>query len=189
MRRVVTVITVEFMKTILLTIAAAACGSLLLAPTSQAHEPAGVGFWPAAFDPTDGFYSPYGLRYSTSVRTPPHFALNPPVYYGSRYARPYGLSPFAAPPQFGARAASRAIPLARTATAALGQPLRNPYCPPAVVPAGPEGSRNGDLQPENGQVEELPLPAAAAPGPSAQRLVTTARRGPIRLNPWVRDAS
>jgi hypothetical protein len=57
----------------------------------------------AAFDGTFpwqyGFWQPYGAQYSTSIRTPPHFALNPPVYYGSRHARPYGLSPFAAVPQ------------------------------------------------------------------------------------------
>ena len=43
-----------------------------------------------------GFYQPYGVRYSTSVRTPPYFALNPSVYYGARHHRPYGISPFAA---------------------------------------------------------------------------------------------
>lgn len=26
---------------------------------------------------------------------PPYFALHPPVYYGKRYTRPYGVSPFA----------------------------------------------------------------------------------------------
>ena len=45
-----------------------------------------------------GFYQPYGVAYGNSVRTPPYFSTNPPVYYGGRYARPYGLSPFAAPP-------------------------------------------------------------------------------------------
>ena len=28
----------------------------------------------------------------------PYFALNPPVYYGERIARPYGYSPIAVPP-------------------------------------------------------------------------------------------
>lgn len=51
-----------------------------------------------------GFYQPFGAQYSTSIRTPPYFATNPPVYYGARYARPYGLSPFAAPPQLQAGA-------------------------------------------------------------------------------------
>ncbi len=45
-----------------------------------------------------GFYQPYGAQYGTSIRTPPYFATNPPVYYGTRHARPYGLSPFASPP-------------------------------------------------------------------------------------------
>lgn len=51
-----------------------------------------------------GFYQPFGAQFSTSIRTPPYFATNPPVYYGARYARPYGLSPFAAPPQLQAGA-------------------------------------------------------------------------------------
>lgn len=34
----------------------------------------------------------YGLGY---VPVPPYFSLHPPVYYGDRYARPYGASPFA----------------------------------------------------------------------------------------------
>lgn len=29
---------------------------------------------------------------------PPYFALHPPVYYGQRYTRPYGVSPFASRP-------------------------------------------------------------------------------------------
>ena len=37
--------------------------------------------------------------------TPPYFALHPPVYYGQRFARPYGASPFAAWPQLQASAA------------------------------------------------------------------------------------
>lgn len=45
-----------------------------------------------------GFYQPYGARYGTSIRTPPYFATNPPVYYGARHSRPYGVSPFASPP-------------------------------------------------------------------------------------------
>ena len=59
---------------------------------------AGLGFLPY------GFYQPYGASYSTSIRTPPYFATNPPVYYGARHARPYGLSPFAAPPMVSAGA-------------------------------------------------------------------------------------
>lgn len=58
----------------------------------EAQGPGAYSFLPF------GFYQPYGASYSTSIRTPPYFSTNPPVYYGSRHARPYGLSPFASPP-------------------------------------------------------------------------------------------
>lgn len=79
-----------------LTLAAALLLTSVVATDSQAQgvgpSPFGFGFQPF------GFYQPYGATFGTSLRTPPHFALNPPVYYGARHARPYGLSPFAAPP-------------------------------------------------------------------------------------------
>ncbi len=43
-----------------------------------------------------GYYN-YGIQ--PYVPAPPYFALHPPVYYGQRYTRPYGDSPFAAPSQ------------------------------------------------------------------------------------------
>lgn len=60
----------------------------------QAQQPVPFGY---GFQPF-GFYQPYGVRYRSRTPTPPYFALNPPVYYGARHARPYGMSPFAAPP-------------------------------------------------------------------------------------------
>lgn len=60
--------------------------------SASAQYPANLGFLPF------GFYQPYGAHYGTSLRTPPYFATNPPVYYGARHARPYGISPFASPP-------------------------------------------------------------------------------------------
>jgi hypothetical protein len=71
-----------------LTIAAALTGS----DSAQAQGPGSYSFLPF------GFYQPYGAHYGTSIRTPPYFTTNPPVYYGARHARPYGLSPFASPP-------------------------------------------------------------------------------------------
>lgn len=53
---------------------------------------AGFGVFPY------GFYQPYGAQFSSSVRTPPYFSVVPPVYYGARYSRPYGMSPFASLP-------------------------------------------------------------------------------------------
>ena len=76
-----------------LALAAAVCTS----DSASAQHPCGFG----GFQPF-GFYQPYGARYGASLATPPYFALNPPVYYGSRYSRPYGISPFASPPLIGA---------------------------------------------------------------------------------------
>lgn len=59
---------------------------------ASANHGALAGFLPF------GYYQPYGVTYNSSVRTPPYFATNPPVYYSQRYSRPYGLSPFASPP-------------------------------------------------------------------------------------------
>ncbi len=44
-------------------------------------------------------------RVSSFAPSPPYFALHPPVYYGQRYTRPYGASPFAAWPQLQGNAA------------------------------------------------------------------------------------
>ncbi|GIW97389.1 MAG: hypothetical protein KatS3mg111_0722 [Pirellulaceae bacterium] len=47
-------------------------------------------------------YGYQGYPYTSvhpSIPAPPYFAMHPPVYYGQRYARPYGVSPFAAWPQ------------------------------------------------------------------------------------------
>jgi hypothetical protein len=55
-----------------------------------------------AFDPAFGFMYGYSLGQANQFRNrlpaPPYFAVYPPVYYGERYARPYGESPFASWP-------------------------------------------------------------------------------------------
>jgi len=78
----------RFLVVAFLAVAATAVSS----PQASADYPGNLGYLPF------GFYQPYGAQYGTSLRTPPHFALNPPVYYGARHARPYGLSPFSSPP-------------------------------------------------------------------------------------------
>lgn len=67
--------------------------AVISADTASAQYPSNAGFLPF------GYYQPFGAHYGSSIRKPPYFATNPPVYYGARHARPYGLSPFAAPPQ------------------------------------------------------------------------------------------
>ena len=108
-----------------------------------------------------GFYQPYGAHYGTSLRTPPYFALNPPVYYGTRYARPYGVSPFAAPPMVDAPASYRA----QVSPAFVRPPVGNPYISNACTSGCAE---------------------AAA---TKQTKVVVAKPSEIRLNPFVSDSS
>lgn len=70
-----------------------------------------------------GFYQPYGARFGATLRQPPYFALNPPVYYGTRYARPYGVSPFASPPVVTAPPNYQS----RTRPGFQQTPIANPY--------------------------------------------------------------
>ena len=60
-----------------------------------------------AQDPTCGYGAGVGWGFGTSYfpayrganqNRIPYFALNPPVYYGEKVSRPYGISPFATPP-------------------------------------------------------------------------------------------
>ena len=68
------------------------CAIALVSSAGQASADCGGGFGYGGY----GYYN-YGIR--PYVPAPPYFALHPPVYYGARYTRPYGDSPFAAPSQ------------------------------------------------------------------------------------------
>ncbi len=111
------------MKKIILTIGLALAGAMTAGRVDAFHGPGNLGFMPF------GFYQPYGVRYSNSVRTPPYFALNPPVYYGSRYARPYGDSPFASPPLLSAPSSYQVQPAAQFVRppAMMGREICNPF--------------------------------------------------------------
>lgn len=70
--------------------------STILAPlgaTAQAQD-LGLGY---------SYLFGYGASNTPAIRSfvpaPPYFSLHPPVYYGQRYSRPYGDSPFASWPQ------------------------------------------------------------------------------------------
>lgn len=80
------------MKRLLVASVVALAAAVCFSDHASAQHPAGYPFFPF------GFYQPYGAQYGATQPTPPYFALNPPVYYGARYARPYGMSPFASPP-------------------------------------------------------------------------------------------
>lgn len=59
-------------------------------PSAQAQDPFGFQF---------GYTLGYQNSFRNRLPTPPYFSIYPPVYYGNRYQRPYGDSPFAAFPQ------------------------------------------------------------------------------------------
>ncbi|MFO0923833.1 MAG: hypothetical protein U0905_15235 [Pirellulales bacterium] len=68
-----------------------------------------------AQDPAFGFLYGYSLGQARAIRThlpaPPYFAVHPPVYYGERYARPYGDSPYASWPTLQANPNFRPEPI------------------------------------------------------------------------------
>lgn len=105
--------------------------ALLVAVSTATSAQASDGYYDFPFA---GFYQPYGIRYSTSVRTPPYFAVNPPVYYGARHARPYGISPFASLPQVKASSDYRSH--RRAEFVAPPEVSCNPFC--EAVDAAPE---------------------------------------------------
>lgn len=140
------------MKRLVVASLMALAASVLVSDTASAQQGFGYSGIP--------FYPAYGARFVTVPQTPPYFAANPPVYYGSRYARPYGISPFPAPPVVNAPAGY------------TGQPAAQFYRPPAEVTApvcNPyiTGKRT------------------ASPKPSTPKLVTL---GKIQTNPFVQPS-
>lgn len=102
------------------------------------------GSWPGSClsAPAFGYSgSLYGLGY---IPVPPYYALHPPVYYGERYYRSYGESPFA-------RTDHSSRPQRIHA-----QVIINPYVDqPAAAPATPE-PKPVDGQPQTDQVTASP---------------------------------
>ncbi len=94
---------------------------------ARAQDPLGLGY---------GYLFGYGATNTPAIRSfvpaPPYFALHPPVYYGKRYVRPYGDSPFASWPQLQPAPGYRPTPAANHR-----QIIVNPYAPvaPTVAPA------------------------------------------------------
>ena len=144
----------RFLVVLLLALAAVVSTS----DNASAQYPANFGFFPW------GFYQPYGARYGNSNRTPPYFATNPPVYYGARHSRPYGLSPFASPPLVlpGGNYKSR---------------LRNQFLQPRVPTPGPQSPviHCNPCVSHSKSVKSKDVAASRQP----------AQIGPVRSNPFV----
>lgn len=182
------------------TIASLGCGLVVaLAMATDAAPASAQGIGPSPFGfgfQPFGFYQPYGATYGTSLRTPPYFALNPPVYYGARHARPYGISPFASPPVVGpgdgyrSRLRSRFpspidfqyTPDFRRSVAPLCNPFvhNSPAKPVSkVVKAEAVGTKPSDAKTDATEAKVVNHPKATVETPVS----------PIRSNPFVEGAS
>ena len=93
--------------------------------TAQAQDPHGLGY---------AYLFGYGAANAPVVRSfvpaPPYFSLHPPVYYGQRYTRPYGDSPFASWPQLQSAKGYQPRPAASHAHVIV-----NPHAPAHHAPA------------------------------------------------------
>jgi hypothetical protein len=82
-------------------------------------------------DPVYGFPFGYTLGAQASLRNrlpaPPYFSIYPPVYYGKRYVRPYGESPYASFPLLGQIPNYSPVPAGRLES--LPPPIVNPHAP------------------------------------------------------------
>lgn len=105
-----------------------------LVGTAPANAYDGFQNFPFGF----GYYQPYGIRYRNSVPTPPYFAVNPPVYYGARHTRPYGVSPFASLPEIQTGSDYRSRPAVDFVVPPQSAPMMNPHCCASVVSEGPQ---------------------------------------------------
>lgn len=123
-----------------------------------------------------GFYQPYGVRYRSSVAKPPYFALNPPVYYGTRHFRPYGISPFAAPPQVSAPAGyeGRAGAPGRRSNRYEG-PVSNPF----ICNSCDAGTSKRFQS----------IGAGAAPSAATVAFKKAVRPGKVQTNPFVKESA
>lgn len=81
-----------------------------------------------------GYLFGYGAANTPTIRSfvpaPPYFSLHPPVYYGQRFTRPYGDSPFASWPQLQPAKGYHPHPAANH-----GHTVVNPYVPTKKAPA------------------------------------------------------
>jgi hypothetical protein len=104
------------------------------APAVQAFD----GFCGGPFLGQSTAYGVSGNLYGLGiVPAPPYFALHPPVYYGERYFRSYGESPFARP-DFSSR--PKRIE---------AQVIINPFLTPAMVPSKVEPPKAQTVEPQS----------------------------------------
>ena len=94
----------------------------LVCPSAQAQDPYAFQF---------GYSMGYQNSFRNRLPSPPYFAVYPPVYYGQRYERPYGESPYAAFSQL--RSAPDYHPVPKDAPMMSSSVVTNPHVEPAKV--------------------------------------------------------
>jgi hypothetical protein len=112
------------MKKIALGLLAATLVSLGAGATAQAQDPFAFQF---------GYTLGYQNSFKYRVPAPPYFAVHPPVYYGKRYARPYGESPFASWPLLQANPSYMPMPMANYSAMSVVNPHCEPHIPTISV--------------------------------------------------------
>lgn len=104
-------------------------------------------------DPIYGFPFGFAVGAQASFRnrlpTPPYFSIYPPVYYGKRYARPYGESPYASFPLLGQVPGYSPVPA--ESRASIPRAIVNPHA--SLDSEGDEESKE-DMKPSVTTVTE-----------------------------------
>ncbi len=108
----------------------------MLATDCPAQWPYGqLGFGGVGY----GYQNYYGYR--GNIPTPPYFAIHPPVFYGERVERSYGISPFAALPPMHSE-------LAKPRNNGSKAMVMNPYCTETIE----------EITPVENQVSQIAKP-------------------------------
>jgi hypothetical protein len=129
--------------------------------------------------------------------TPPYFSMHPPVYYGERYYRPYGDSPYASWPQLQPNP-SYMPKLQASHAPSVAVTIENPYCPPVspafpVLPPGPEPLLDSNAIPPQPNQPLVNPPAKQPPEPAKSDKVPDVvqrSRGLVTIvNPFFREST
>lgn len=139
-----------------------------------------------------GFGGPWNNRpVVVNNFTPPYFSLHPPVYYGNRFYRPYGESPFASWPQLQPNPAYS--PQVSSAIARAEATIRNPHYVPDI-PAAPSSAPKSTPKGSHSAPTENVIPPADQPNgdnpvqPAKVPDVVKRGTGPITIdNPYFRE--
>ena len=119
--------------------------------TTQAQEPFAFQF---------GYTLGYQNSFRNRLPTPPYFSIYPPVYYGKRFERPYGDSPFAAFPQLQSAPSYHPVP---KETPIRGTTVMNPHVdqvPSVKVQSGRASEPVAVAPPRVGRTVEIINPYA-----------------------------